>query len=546
MSDKVNSKHTFLFPFKWDYNNSTKELFKLSYRIRTDVVKFAELLNDKWDEKQFIADENNYSNFIYFYDFVRDALFNHDYNNHLKHLATEEQHNQLLKYFEFDVETDQKYIIEIENNREYILDIEKINLFVYSTGVGVLCYFLKSHYSKREDILRINEYGRRIYPQYLAEQPFTKGPKGAFLSSSLKIGKSKDEFDFKEDFSHFDNAENIKKNPLKISDHILKLLGNNFKTLHNKTAKNNIYIAPVLDDRMFVISWYDNDEIVNELASLTDGVFTYKYENNDFWYSYVFLDKKEMKPSCQNPIMMKELLKKHTYTRWINDKQLFGVSRYSFVGLSGDGADWLQHQMMGNYFYLVLLNLVQRACILKFADEVSEVALLEKTKKSEFSGKVHQLYKEFIRFSNKIYFKEVTAQEQGIELYDMIQASMNIEMQLQELKGDINELHQFTAFVENKIQTKETVNLTKVATFFLPAGLITAILALPGLINWRFGAFDLSLVQPFFASVFFIGILSVGVFYLIYFVLNFTENKNKLIQFIQKFTKNQNKENNDK
>jgi len=36
------------------------------------------------------------------------------------------------------------------------------------------------------------------------------------------------------------------------------------------------------------------------------------------------------------------------------------------------------------------------------------------------SKKVSDLYLAYIRFVNKIYFREVTAYEQGIELYDML------------------------------------------------------------------------------------------------------------------------------
>ncbi|MCS4454100.1 hypothetical protein JTT00_01810 [Clostridium botulinum] len=48
------------------------------------------------------------------------------------------------------------------------MKIKSIKLKVYDTGVATLSYFLNNYeWKNKEDILRINDYGRRIYPQHI-------------------------------------------------------------------------------------------------------------------------------------------------------------------------------------------------------------------------------------------------------------------------------------------------------------------------------------------------------------------------------------------
>ena len=43
----------------------------------------------------------------------------------------------------------------------------------------------------------------------------------------------------------------------------MKLLGDSFS--QDKKSQNKFYIQPILDDRMFVVGWYGNDELSKEL-----------------------------------------------------------------------------------------------------------------------------------------------------------------------------------------------------------------------------------------------------------------------------------------
>ena len=57
------------------------------------------------------------------------------------------------------------------------------------------------------------------------------------------------------------------------------------------------------------------------------------------------------------------------------------------------------------------LVLVQRASMLRFSGEITKVSQLSNQDVEAVSKRVSSLYKEYIRFVNQIYFREITAQE---------------------------------------------------------------------------------------------------------------------------------------
>ena len=52
----------------------------------------------------------------------------------------------------------------------------------------------------------------------------------------------------------------------------------------------------------------------------------------------------------------------------------------------------------------------------------------------------------YLVFINRIFFKEVTAQDQGIEIYDMIQKNMRINEDVFAIDKQIEELHNYAGF----------------------------------------------------------------------------------------------------
>lgn len=87
--------------------------------------------------------------------------------------------------------------------------------------------------------------------------------------------------------------------------------------------------------------------------------------------------------------MKKKLIKKHTYDRWSDYGTFFGVNRYSFVCLTGSldhlkipyvNAAFLVNHIQTMYYKLCELCLVQRACLLRFSDEVAHISTMKDDK----------------------------------------------------------------------------------------------------------------------------------------------------------------------
>ena len=73
----------------------------------------------------------------------------------------------------------------------------------------------------------------------------------------------------------------------------------------------------------------------------------------------------------------------------------------------------------------------------------------------DIKKRIDKLYRDYIRFINKFYIREITHQEQGIEMYDMMIKSMNINTQIKGLDDEIAELHQYSNNIEQQKQTEQ-------------------------------------------------------------------------------------------
>lgn len=159
---------------------------------------------------------------------------------------------------------------------------------------------------------------------------------------------------------------------------------------------------------------------------------------------------------------------KCTYFRWQEYGTLYGYSKYSFVVLTNTdfGYGVLLHQFRTMYSRMLELALVQRASVLKFSGEVTRLSNLHEQDKA-LGTRIRDLYREYIRFVNQIYFREVTAQEQGIELYQALQQQIHLKEQVESLDAEIGELHQYATLLEDRQQNDKLALITKIGGMFL-------------------------------------------------------------------------------
>ena len=417
------SYHAFMFPFTFENQK----------------------ISDKWICKKFsITTQKDYNEYFYFYKHVRDALFD------------TKEGESISQYYEY---IDQEGSFTIETNScSYELEIDTISLRVFNTNVALISFhLLNSRYKDPQDILAINDFGRRVYPQFLGEH-FTSETKNAFLAKSITINQPKVGV-LTEDFSRFDALKNLKSDMSLPPSYIKHYLDDSFESYEQ-----------IIDDRMFVLSLYLSQSKANCLGRIEDD--RYIYEEDDFWYKYIFVDA-NMK-SSQSKYMTKKLIKESTYDRWVGYGTLYGVSRYSFVAISSGefGKEVIFTHMKTIYFQIFTLLLAYRASIISFSKRIQEVS---KKDDADITQKAQELYKSYLNFLNGLYFRELTAQDQGIELYDKALNIMNIEHYLKDLDHEINELHSYVEMVEDKKESKKINDLTALGIIFLPATLIVGI-----------------------------------------------------------------------
>lgn len=443
------SKHIFLLPFKYSEEQSIDEvpLWKRVCSPENEKDKI-----DLFNEKQ------------YFYPFVHNAL----YDNGKK--------DTLIRHYERNVDSG-KYIIVV-NQKEYTLDIESIDVNLYCFGLGILSIHLLNtdiRQSSPEDILKINQFGRRVMPPFYYE--ITNNPRKE-LADLIKI-TWRDGESIEENFLSFKAEETWKVGA--IVSELLKPLT----------------VEPVIDDRMFTLCYYKNNEETARIANCSplSKDFCRKDVNKgatcqDFWYKFVFVDGGDS-ATCYGDNLYKELLSKQTYSRWEHPLEgtEYGVSRYSLVALTTETAPpFLLDYFETIYTRLAELVLCQRAALVLFSGKARELAangIIEDNVNlsTELSNK-------YIQFVNNFCFREVTAQDQGIELYSLLKTTLAMDSYEATLREQILQLHTMIQNISNNKMEKNGLWLNKLAGSVIPITILASLAGLWQLWNGKFNWYD--------------------------------------------------------
>ena len=464
------SYHIFYFPFRWSLREEDERLFfseqvdlsripisgfSMWERCQLDDVNPARLTTEQeLQEARELFGERQY-----FFDFVHPVLYD------IKGVD-----NSLICHYERrePKERTVEYRVQVKE-KEYVLRLDALNLNLYSTGVGILAFYLANEKEEQKDeysVRDINQFGRRIMPPHSGEfDPDNR----RLLASSISIcglkennGGYQDTFDYQE------------KSGQRGLDAIWQPAY--FITKLIEDLSPDLIVTPVIDDRMLVNCWYGNNDLssqVKEDAKTTSDHFVM----GDFWYKYVFVDNGE-DDSCLNKQMKEKLLEKSTYFRWQELGTLYGVSRYSFVVLTDESwfaKNILAMHMRTIYSRIFELIIIQRASMLRFSGEVTKVGALEGSNNKEVAMRIGSLYKEYIRFVNQIYFRHVTVQDQGIELYEMLMNQFASNEQIKDLDEEIGELYQYITLLVDQNRNENGEKLNLIAAIFLPATLLTGL-----------------------------------------------------------------------
>ncbi len=455
----------FMFPFQFSEKFSLEGLKKL-----------IEENNTIWQYEDYqVKDGLRYNEYFYFYPHLRNILFSNreidDMDMKRAFFRAKNIHSEKLEY-----------TVILKDDVTYSLPLEQIYLHLFENRTGILVFEvvqLDQKYNLQQ-YLKFIDMGRRIYIPYLNQHKEIPSniEKDELHSINLfdsilhqqcpkKIvidRKHGLEHDFVTDF----NFDKDKPESYGLSNIIRKLLDSGEFNFENEAYKSTI------DDRMYTHTYYEigdvkqsgNDLFLKQIREYFNKDNHSIEKINDaakVWYQMIFIDSGN-EPLCKNDQMLKELLDKATYKRWTESGSLFGFSRYStsFV------ANWevLRGHFESMYYQFALLNLFYRNSLLLFSDRTIKIS--ENIKKSSAMNHLQKLQEDIILFENKYWFREISAQEQGIEMFDQWEKQYRNNILLQDVKQGILELYTYFDSQREKKNEKKLKLLTIIAGLFFP------------------------------------------------------------------------------
>ncbi len=448
LNNKIISQHIFMFPFRLK-NQYTLE------KLKRKVSK------DGWEYKPFdfkFGDADaaaKYNEYAYFHEYARQAIFNKGDSND----------DYISLYLERAIPNNATFNLYIKKGKTYTLPISHISLRLFDTDVGILTIELLNYdYPSFEDVLIINDFGRRIYPQFIGEKEGTGETKDAFLPDKIEFNLG--EKSIRDDFK----TEDYLRKELRLASYINYLLGNELKD----------EVIPVIDDRMFTVCWYGNNKISKDLSSKKQD--EYVFESSDEWYKFIYVDGKNI--GVANEKMKRDLIRSATYSRWADYRALFGISRYSLVSIT-EGKDFgygvIRIHMESLYYQMAIILLAQRASILRFSNDISKISSGAKVSE-DIVEQVEKLYSSFIRFTSRLSFTEISPQEQGIEMYNMAVKNMGLREQLNELRYEIERLYEFVDVLHEKSISKG-LRIIRIISFLFIGPVLAATLINTGVFS---------------------------------------------------------------
>ncbi|SEH08163.1 DoxX family protein [Candidatus Venteria ishoeyi] len=110
------------------------------------------------------------------------------------------------------------------------------------------------------------------------------------------------------------------------------------------------------------------------------------------------------------------------------------------------------------------------------------------------------LRQEFINFTNKYWFHEISSQIQGIELFNKQTTALGLEREYDLIKDEMERADEYSDMLQNRIFSKRSDIFTKAAGGFAIASVVAAVLAL-----WPLNAYEfhVSLVVAALALIYF-------------------------------------------
>lgn len=422
---KAKSIHTFACPFQFKAEFAKQLLEKLQQK------GWCQKNLDFMVKKQASQDAIDcFMRCQYFSQSARDIFINQEMN--ICHVY--EYPFDARKQYQYYVKKEDKDDKENKENKEFYLPIDEIELHIYSHGVGILFIRVLNGNYNVSDIKKINDYGRRTCIPYLTD-------KDSFLLCADELGIIIDKniyntVKFREMIDQYLEGTLSEYQQLtRQAQFLYDLLNCNLE--HNQI--NDIEVNLLSDDRMFVCT------IIRD-TQLSKAIENKEYDEKEL-YPILFMDAKGA--TCQDKNMREQLYADAVYPRWLDWGTIYNATSYSLCCITteyeGVNASVIRPFII-EYSYFVSLVLAQRIGIMAFADRAGNIVakIGEGRLKRKHYDEIIDLQKQYIKFKNQILIMEVSTQEQGIEIYHLLQNQMLVKEEQEILNDQLQGLYEIS------------------------------------------------------------------------------------------------------
>ena len=349
-------------------------------------------------------------------------------------------------------------------DEEYVFPIVSLKLHLYDYGVGLLFMEVVGGVSDYKnpsskcieiaDILKCNDLMRRWI------LPFTSEDNTKIITASMI---SITEFDKGDDIFKYDflkdnesvqmaNYSDVRKRLNGINQFTLAaLLGwkerkNSRNCKEKKNEFENISLHSYKDERTFLISLIRNSKLSDKIADYYDDskAGLQDTSNNHFvpvgkhqsmelmelLYAIAYVDQTHI--TCQNNEMKEKLLSEAIYDRWSGYGTIHAITKYSMICVTTKKQlvnDTVVRPFLEEYVYLFAIAFAQKKILEKFSEEMGKLAGKLRASRSihlNTKFKLSSIQKKYVLFQNALMLKDVTLQDQGIDMYDQMKERFGI------------------------------------------------------------------------------------------------------------------------
>ena len=425
--------------------------------------------NSLWPLRQ------NHAEYVYFHDYVRNFLFriqdlaqDDPYSSHIKKDAVSGESQ--VRFYRYELDTPLVAEVRTIEDKRLAALVLDIYMHLYPCGIGVLSietsnepddedwrekidasYRLEKRIvSDGEGLLLFHNMFRRLYPAYYEKDHIDQQMRGNEFPLSVTfrdihgnpfnfrgmengVGLSKDDFE-RTCFRKTPNSREDRKEPSKhyptLSARYVTGLVDSFLGAQSGEDMN---FSPILDDRMLVYSYVAFDGL--------DG-FHWDDRDIDVFFSHLLYVDNPAENYRYEPGFTEALLERAGYRRWKHWKTRIGFSRYSAVFQYDGHMLFLHRSFVSMYYQMFLLVTYYRARLIRLSDKMSSLSRQigdekDKTLDEDLKIQFRQLRKLFVKFMNIEWFTEVTNQDQGIEIFDLMRDAFQLGPMYQDVKEEI-------------------------------------------------------------------------------------------------------------